>query len=101
MAKTTNATAPAKQEPVKSKLFSFRIREDLLEKVRALSYWERETITDLVNKALEEAINRHEKKAGPIQPAPEEYLERLQARAGGPGKAAKKMNLKPTKHTTK
>lgn len=82
MAKRESAAGAEKQ--AQTKLFSFRIREDLLEKVRALSYWERETITDLVNEALAEFIARHEKKNGKIQPAPEEYLKRLQSRAGGP-----------------
>ncbi len=81
MAKTTKTGKPAK-----TKLSSFRIQEELIEKIRGLSYWQRETITNLVNTALEEFIARHEKKSGPIQPAPEEHLQRLQARAGGPRK---------------
>ena len=50
---------------------SIILREDLLEKFKALCYWERRSQKSLLNDILTEYISRHEKKNGEIQPIPE------------------------------
>ena len=49
---------------------TFIVNEDLLEKMKALAYWDRVLIKDIVNQALEEHITRHEKKNGEIKAMP-------------------------------
>lgn len=49
---------------------TFIIKEDILEKLKAVAYWDRLLIKDVVNTALEDAINRYEKKNGLINPIP-------------------------------
>ena len=41
---------------------TFIVKEDLLEKLKCLAYWERVLIKDVINTALEDAISKHEKK---------------------------------------
>ena len=50
---------------------TFIVNEDLLDKVKAMAYWERITIKDIVNKALRSAIAKHEAEKGIINPIPE------------------------------
>lgn len=47
---------------------TFIVRKDLLEKVKALAYWERVAIKDVLEAALEKHINAHERKHGAIKP---------------------------------
>ena len=49
---------------------TFIVNEDLLEKLKALAYWDRVAIKDIVNQALEDHIARHEKKNGEIKAMP-------------------------------
>lgn len=49
---------------------TFIINETILEKVKDLAYWERVTIKEVVNTALEEAIAKYEKKNGEIKTTP-------------------------------
>lgn len=49
---------------------TFIVKEDLLEKLKNLAYWERCLIKDLVNKSLEDTITKYEKKNGTIKPIP-------------------------------
>lgn len=49
---------------------TFIVNENLLEKLKAIAYWERELIKDVVNTALENAIVQYEKKNGEIKPIP-------------------------------
>lgn len=49
---------------------TFIVKEDILEKLKAVAYWDRLLIKDVVNTALEDAINRYEKKNGLIKPIP-------------------------------
>ena len=49
---------------------TFIINEELLEKVKAIAYWERELIKETINKALQETVAKYEKKNGDIQPIP-------------------------------
>jgi hypothetical protein len=50
---------------------TFIVNEELLDKVKALAYWDRVLIKDIVNTALLDAISKHEKKNGNIKPIPE------------------------------
>jgi hypothetical protein len=49
---------------------TFIINEELLEKLKAIAYWDRSLIKDVVNTALQDAINKYEKKSGEIKPIP-------------------------------
>ena len=41
---------------------TFIVNEDLLDKVKAIAYWERELIKDTINRALQETVNSYIKK---------------------------------------
>jgi hypothetical protein len=49
---------------------TFIVNEKLLEKVQAVAYWDRVLIKEVINKALQEAVNKYEKTNGAIQPKP-------------------------------
>jgi hypothetical protein len=49
---------------------TFIVNEELLDKLKAMAYWDRLLIKDVINTALQEAINKHEKKSGDIKPIP-------------------------------
>ncbi len=49
---------------------TFIINEELLEKLKAIAYWDRILIKDVVNTALQETIVKYEKKNGDIKPIP-------------------------------
>jgi len=49
---------------------TFIINEELLEKLKAIAYWERVLIKDVVNTALQDTIAKYEKKSGDIKPIP-------------------------------
>lgn len=49
---------------------TFIVNEDLLEKCKAIAYWDRKLIKDVVGDALQEYIARYEKKDGEIKPVP-------------------------------
>ena len=49
---------------------TFIVREETLEKLKAVAYWDRLLIKEVFNNAIEEAVARYEKKNGPIQPIP-------------------------------
>ncbi len=49
---------------------TFIVNEDLLEKLKALAYWDRVLIKDVINTALEEMVTKYEKKNGDIKPIP-------------------------------
>jgi hypothetical protein len=49
---------------------TFIVNEDLLEKLKAIAYWERSLIKEVVASALEKAVATYEKKNGPVKPAP-------------------------------
>ena len=48
---------------------TFIINEELLDKLKAIAYWDRVLIKDVINTALEETVAKHEKK-GTIKPIP-------------------------------
>ena len=49
---------------------TFIINEDLLDKLKAIAYWDRVLIKDVVNTALQETVAKDEKKNGDIKPIP-------------------------------
>jgi hypothetical protein len=49
---------------------TFILNEELLEKVKAIAYWDRVLIKDVVNTALQETVAKYEKKNGDIKPIP-------------------------------
>lgn len=49
---------------------TFIVNEELLEKLKAIAYWERSLIKDEINKALEDRVAKYEKKNGEVQPIP-------------------------------
>jgi len=49
---------------------TFIVNEDLLDKLKAIAYWDRVLIKDVINKALQDAIDKHQKKSGDIKPIP-------------------------------
>lgn len=49
---------------------TFIVNEELLDKVKAIAYWDRVLIKDVINTALQETVAKHEKKNGDIKPIP-------------------------------
>jgi hypothetical protein len=49
---------------------TFIVNEDLLEKLKAVAYWDRVLIKDIVNTALQEVVAKYEKKNGTVKPIP-------------------------------
>ncbi|PRY13739.1 hypothetical protein CLV24_105109 [Pontibacter ummariensis] len=49
---------------------TFIVNEDLLEKCKAIAYWDRVLIKDVIGTALQEYVEKYEKKAGEIKPVP-------------------------------
>ena len=49
---------------------TFIINEELLDKLKAIAYWDRVLIKEVVNTALQETVSKYEKKNGAIKPIP-------------------------------
>ena len=49
---------------------TFILNEELLDKLKAIAYWDRVLIKDVVNAALQETVAKYEKKSGEIKPIP-------------------------------
>jgi len=49
---------------------TFIVNEELLDKLKAIAYWDRVLIKDVINTALLDAVAKHEKKSGDIKPIP-------------------------------
>ena len=49
---------------------TFIVNEGLHEKIKAIAYWEREQIKDIINEALSSYVSRYEKTNGLIQHVP-------------------------------
>jgi hypothetical protein len=47
---------------------TFIVNEDLLDKVKAIAYWDRVLIKDVINTALQRTVAEYEKKSGAIKP---------------------------------
>ena len=68
----TKEITKSSQEGTKEKetRATFIVNEDLLEKLKAIAYWDRVLIKDVVNTALQEIVAKYEKKNGEIKPIP-------------------------------
>jgi hypothetical protein len=49
---------------------TFIVNEELLDKLKAIAYWDRLTIKEVVNTALQDAVDKYEKQSGTIKPVP-------------------------------
>jgi hypothetical protein len=49
---------------------TFIVNEELLEKLKAVAYWERRMIKEVIASALEETVAKYEKKNGPVKLIP-------------------------------
>jgi hypothetical protein len=49
---------------------TFIVNEELLDKLKAIAYWERKLIKEIVDTALQETVAKYEKKSGAIKPIP-------------------------------
>ena len=68
----TKEITKSSQEGTKEKetRATFIVNEDLLDKLKAIAYWDRVLIKDVVNTALQETVAKYEKKSGAIKPIP-------------------------------
>ena len=66
--------APVKRKPDApqpgEKRATFHIAEEMLDKVKAIAYWERLTIKEVVNEAFANYVVNYEQSKGTIQPIP-------------------------------
>jgi hypothetical protein len=49
---------------------TFIVREDLLEKLKAVAYWERLNIKDVINEALDRYVGAYERQNGDLKEVP-------------------------------
>ena len=49
---------------------TFIVNEELLEKLKAVAYWERRMIKEVIASALEEIVAKYEEKNGPVKLIP-------------------------------
>ena len=68
----TKEITKSSQEGTKEKetRATFIVNEDLLDKLKAIAYWDRVLIKDVVNTALQEIVTKYEEKNGDIKPIP-------------------------------
>ena len=68
----TKEITKSSQEGTKEKetRATFIVNEELLDKLKAIAYWDRVLIKDVVNTALRETVAKYEKKNGEIKPIP-------------------------------
>ena len=68
----TKEITKSSQEGTKEKetRATFIVNEELLEKLKAIAYWDRVLIKDVVNTALQEIVVKYEKKNGDIKSIP-------------------------------
>ena len=68
----TKEITKSSQEGTKEKetRATFIVNEELLDKLKAIAYWERKLIKEVVDTALQDAIGKYEKKNGDIKPIP-------------------------------
>ena len=68
----TKEITKSSQEGTKEKetRATFIVNEELLDKLKAIAYWDRALIKDVVNTALQETVAKYEKKNGDIKPIP-------------------------------
>jgi hypothetical protein len=68
----TKEITKSSQEGTKGKetRATFIVNEELLDKLKAIAYWDRKLIKEVVDTALQDAIGKYEKKNGDIKPIP-------------------------------
>jgi hypothetical protein len=68
----TKEITKSSQEGTKEKetRATFIVNEELLDKLKAIAYWDRKLIKEVVDTALQDAIGKYEKKNGDIKPIP-------------------------------
>ena len=49
---------------------TFIVNEDLLEKIKAMAYWERKLLKDIINSSIEDTLAKYIKKNGEIVAIP-------------------------------
>jgi hypothetical protein len=49
---------------------TFIVKEDTLEKIKAIAYWDRQNIKDVMQTAIENYIKEYEQKQGVVRPVP-------------------------------
>ena len=49
---------------------TFIVKEELLEKLKAIAYWDRTMIKEVVGTALEDHIKKYERNNGEVKPIP-------------------------------
>lgn len=69
---STREITKSSQEGTKEKetRATFIVNEELLDKLKAIAYWDRKLIKEVVDTALQDAIDKYEKKNGDIKPIP-------------------------------
>ena len=69
---STRVVTKSSQEGTKEKetRATFIVNEELLDKLKAIAYWDRKLIKEVVDTALQEAVAKYEKKNGDIKPIP-------------------------------
>lgn len=68
----TKEITKSSQEGTKEKetRATFIVNEELLDKLKAIAYWDRVLIKEVVDTALQETVAKYEKKNGAIKPIP-------------------------------
>lgn len=69
---STREITKSSQEGTKEKetRATFIVNEELLDKLKAIAYWDRKLIKEVVDTALQDAVAKYEKKNGDIKPIP-------------------------------
>lgn len=69
---STREITKSSQEGTKEKetRATFIVNEELLEKLKAIAYWDRKLIKEVVDTALQDRVDKYEKKNGEIKPIP-------------------------------
>lgn len=69
---TTKKVTKSSQEGTKEKetRATFIVNEDILDKLKAIAYWERKLIKEVVDAALRKIVTKYERDNGEIKPVP-------------------------------
>lgn len=67
--KIVNKTSEEGTRPGETRA-TFIITEELLEKVKAIAYWDRKLIKEVMIESLQDAVKKYENKNGSIKPIP-------------------------------
>ena len=68
----TKLITKSSQEGTKEKetRATFIVNEELLDKLKAIAYWDRKLIKEVVDTALQDIVDKYEEKNGVIKPIP-------------------------------